>query len=57
VEIERYEQQTVAGVSFLMQDPDVTIIESRQYPAPDLPPDPVMDPQSGQPIVDENGQR
>jgi len=56
VEIERYEQQTVAGVSFLMQDPDVTIIESRQYPAPDLPPDPVMDPQSGQPIVDENGQ-
>lgn len=56
VEIEKYEGQTRMGVSFLLQDPSVQLIDSRQYAAPDLPPDPVMDPQTGQPIVDENGQ-
>jgi hypothetical protein len=55
VDIEKYEKQTKEGVSFLLQDPGVTIIQSQQYPAPDLPPDPVLGPQ-GEPIVDENGQ-
>jgi hypothetical protein len=55
VEIEKYEKQTREGVSLLIQDPKVQIIESRDYLAPDLPPDPVLGPQ-GEPIVDENGQ-
>lgn len=55
VEIENYEQQTKAGVAYLMQDRSVQIIDAKQYPAPDLPPDPVVD-QTGRPIVDANGQ-
>src|SRR6185437_3101362 len=55
VEIEKYEKQTKEGVSYLLQDITVQIVESRQYEAPDLPPEPVLGPQ-GEPIVDENGQ-
>ncbi len=55
VEIEKYEAQTKMGVAYLLQDPNVQLIESRQYPAPDLPPDPVVGPQ-GEPIVDAQGQ-
>ncbi len=55
VEIEKYEKQTKEGIALLLQDPGCTIIQSRQYPAPDLPPDPVLGPQ-GEPIVDANGQ-
>ena len=55
VEIEKYEGQTKEGVSFLLQDPTCQLIDSNSYKAPDLPPDPVTDPQTGQPIVDENG--
>lgn len=56
VDIEKYEAQTAQGLSYLLQDPACQLIDSRSYPAPDLPPDPVVDPQTGQPIVDENGQ-
>jgi len=56
VEIEKYTDQTKMGLSFLLQDPQCTLIESQAKPAPDLPPDPVIDPMTGQPIVDENGQ-
>lgn len=55
VEIEKYEQQTKAGVAYLLQTPGVQIVEAKSYPAPDLPPDPVLD-QTGRPIVDANGQ-
>lgn len=55
VEIETYEQQTKEGIAFLLQDPDVTIIESQAHPAPDLPPEPVVGPQ-GEPLVNERGQ-
>jgi hypothetical protein len=55
VEIEKYEKQTKEGISFLLQDPEVQLIDSREYPAPDMPPEPVLGPQ-GEPIVDENGQ-
>jgi hypothetical protein len=55
VEIETYEKQTKEGISLLLQDPGVEIIQSRQYPAPDMPPDPVLGPQ-GEPIVDANCQ-
>lgn len=52
VDIEKYEQQTKMGIAFLMQTPGVEIIDSCQYEAPDLPPEPVTDPTSGQPIID-----
>ncbi len=51
VEIEKYENQTKEGVAFLIEDPTVTVIESRAFPAPDLPPEPVLGPQ-GEPIID-----
>lgn len=56
VEIERYEKQTKEGVAYLLQDPNVQLIDQKSYPAPDLPPEPVMDPQTGQPILNEVGQ-
>ena len=56
VEIEKYEGQTAQGIAYLLQDPNVQLIQSRQYEATDLPPEPVMDPQTGQPIIDVNGQ-
>ena len=56
VEIEKYEAQTKLGLSYLLQDSNVELIDSQQYEAKDLPPEPVLDPQTGQPIVDENGQ-
>lgn len=55
VDIEQYEQQTKTGIAYLMQDPGVQIIDAKQYPAPDLPPDPVLD-ATGRPIVDDQGQ-
>lgn len=56
VSIENYKEQTKEGVAYLLQDPTCQLIDSKSYPAPDLPPDPVMDPQTGQPILDANGQ-
>jgi hypothetical protein len=54
VEIEKYEDQTKQGVSYLIQDSAVQLIDVKQKPDPDSPPDPVLD-QTGQPIVDANG--
>jgi len=51
VEIERYEKQTKEGVALLLQDASVQITQSRQFEAPDLPPEPVLGPQ-GEPIID-----
>jgi len=56
VEIEKYEGQTKEGIAYLLQDPTCQLIDSKSYLAPDLPPDPVMDPTTGQPIVNEVGQ-
>lgn len=50
VEIERYQNQTKEGIAFLLQDPQVTIIESREFQAPDLPPEPVL--MNGEPLID-----
>ena len=55
VEIEKYEDQTKIGISFLIQDPGVQIISVQPKPAPDLPPDPVLGPQ-GEPIIGPDGQ-
>jgi len=56
VEIERYERQTRAGVAMLttgpngQSDPDVQVIEQREYPDPDGGMEPVIG-ESGQPLV------
>jgi hypothetical protein len=55
VEIEKYTEQTRMGVAYLLQDPNCQLIESREYPAPDLPPEPIQGPQ-GEPILDAQGQ-
>lgn len=51
VDIEKYEGQTRQGVSYLLQDPNVQLIGSESYQANDLPPEPVIDPQTGQPAM------
>src|SRR6185437_4348249 len=55
VEIEKYEKQTKEGLALLLQDPQVELIDSKEYPAPDMPPEPVMGPM-GQPIIGPDGQ-
>lgn len=55
VEIEKYEGQTKDGIALLLHDPSCQLVSVNQYPAPDLPPDPVLDGQ-GRPILDANGQ-
>lgn len=48
-ETERYEGQSEEQVAYLTQG-DVEVVQFSQYPAPDLPPEPVMTPQG--PLVD-----
>ncbi len=55
VEVEKYDAQTRLGVAYLTQDKDVEVIDIRPYPAPDLPPEPIVGP-DGQPTVDAMGQ-
>ena len=55
VEIEKYEEQTKQGIAYLLQDRSCQVVDAKSYPAPDLPPEPVLGPQ-GQPILDANGQ-
>ncbi len=56
VEVERYERQTREGVAMLTQDKDVEVLELNEYPDEESPPEPVMDPMTGQPALDEMGQ-
>jgi hypothetical protein len=53
-EIDRYERQTEQGVKLLMQDKDVQVEVTGQYPDPDYvpQPQPVVDPATGQPAID-----
>ena len=57
VNIEEYTDQTKIGVAYLLQDPTVQLIDVHTKPAPDLPPDIVMDPTTGQPIIDPTTQQ
>ena len=54
IEIEKYTDQTAQGVSFLLQNTNVQVIDSQEHIAKDLPPEPVMGPQG--PLLDANGQ-
>jgi hypothetical protein len=53
-EIDHYERQTEQGVALLMQDKDVQVQVTGQYPDPDYvpQPQPVVDPATGQPAID-----
>jgi hypothetical protein len=51
-EVERYERQTPEGVALLMQDKDVEVTATKEYPDPDGQPEPVVDPTTGQPAID-----
>jgi hypothetical protein len=55
VEKERYVGQSEEAVALLMQDPGVEVVAFQQYPDPDTPPQPVLDPFSGQPVMDDMG--
>lgn len=50
VEIEKYQGQTRMGLAYLLDDPSVELIDSREYQADDLPPEPVLGP-DGQPMM------
>ena len=55
VEVDEYERQTEGGVALLMQDKDVEVEITAQYPDEDYvppPPQPVIDPMTQQPAVD-----
>ena len=52
VNIEEYHDQTRLGVAYLLNDPSVQLVDSKVKAAPDLPPEPVLDPMTGQPAVD-----
>lgn len=58
-EIDRYERQTEQGVQLLMSDKDVQVEVQEQYPDPDYvepPPQPAVDPMTGQPMIGPDGQ-
>lgn len=55
VEIEKYEGQTKIGIAYLLREPNTQLIDARQYPAPDLPQEPVINPQTGQPVMQQVG--
>jgi hypothetical protein len=57
-EIDRYQRQTEQGVALLMQDKDVQVEVTAQYPDPDYvepPPQPIIDPMTGQPVIGPDG--
>lgn len=56
VEIEKYQGQTSQGISFLLLDPNVQLIDSKSYEAPDLPPEVITDPNTHQPVLGADGQ-
>jgi hypothetical protein len=58
-EIDRYERQTEQGVLLMQQDKDVQVQVTAQYPDPDYvapPPQPAVDPMTGQPVIGPDGQ-
>lgn len=55
-EIERYERQTAEGVALLVQDKDTEVTSLNEYPDEETPPQPVIDPMTGQPAIGPDGQ-
>lgn len=54
VETERYDKQTEEGLSLLLSEDGVKIVQSKSYPDPDYKPQPVMQqtPMGAQPMID-----
>jgi hypothetical protein len=57
VETEKYERQTPESLALVMQD-SPEVISQREYPDPDYKPEPqpAIDPMTGGPVLDEQGQ-
>lgn len=54
VELEHYERQTAEGLALIQQDKP-EILNLREYPDPDHTPQPVIDPQTQQPVMGPEG--
>jgi hypothetical protein len=58
-DIEQYQRQTEQGIQLLMSDKDVQVEITDQYEDPDYvepPPQPIVDPMTGQPAIGPDGQ-
>jgi len=54
VEMEKYERQTPESLALLLQDKDVEVLETNEYPDPDYveqPPQQIVDSATGQPVM------
>lgn len=54
VELEKYERQTPESLALLLQDKDIEVLETNEYPDPDYvapPPQQMVDPATGQPVM------
>lgn len=56
VEKERYEFQSEESIALLTQEPGVEVIGFEQFPDEESSPQPMIDPITGQPVLDEMGQ-
>lgn len=52
MEKEKYERQSEDSLALLLQDKEVEVMKHSEYPDQDSPPQPVIDPRSGQPFID-----
>ncbi len=50
-DVEYYKRQTEQGVLLLQQDAEVSVEVTAQYPDPDYVPQPMIDPMTGQPVI------
>jgi hypothetical protein len=55
IEIERYERQTPEGLALILQD-GAEVLKSKEYPDEEAQPQPIVDPQTGQPLSGPDGQ-
>lgn len=55
VEIERYERQSEESLAILLDDENIEVLSHEQEPSPD-PPQPIIDPATGQPAIGPDGQ-
>ena len=51
-EVESYEGQSEDQIAMILQDKDLEVVDQEFYPDPDHDPQPELDPQTGEPMVD-----
>lgn len=54
VEMESYERQTPESIALLLQDKNIEVLDTNEYPDPDYEPQPMQDPMGG-PMVGPDG--